>query len=145
MAITQAICNSFKQQLLEGAHDLRNGQDTINIALYQSSATLDSTTTAYTATGEASGTGYSAGGQGLANVNPTLSGSTAVADFADEVFSGVTITVRGALIYNTTPTHTYTNPAIVVLDFGTDISAISGDLTIQFPTADASNAIIRLT
>ena len=145
MAITQAICNSFKQQLLEGAHDLRNGQDVINIALYQSSATLDSTTTAYTATGEASGTGYSAGGQGLANVNPALSGSTGVADFADEVFSGVTITVRGALLYNTTPTHTYTNPAIVVLDFGTDISAISGDLTIQFPTADASNAIIRLT
>lgn len=145
MAITQAVCNSFKKQLLEGAHDLRAGQDVVNIALYQSSATLDSTTTAYTATGEASGTNYTAGGQALTNVDPILSGSAGVADFADEVFTGVTITVRGALLYNTTPTHTYTNPSLIVLDFGTDISAIAGDLTIQFPTQDSTNGIIRLT
>ena len=145
MAITQAVTTSFKKQLLEGAHDFRSGGDTIKIALYTNSASLDASTTAYTTSNETSGTGYSAGGQELTKVAPTSSGTTAFIDFADETFSTATITARGALIYNTTPTHTYTNPAIVVLDFGTDISAISGDLTIQFPTADASNAIIRLT
>ena len=144
MAITQAVATSFKKQLLEGAHDFRSGGDTIKIALYTNSASLDASTTAYTTSNEASGTGYSAGGQELTKVAPTSSGTTAFIDFADETFSTATITARGALIYNTTPTHTYTNPAIVVLDFGTDISAISGDLTIQFPTADASNAILRL-
>ena len=144
MAITQAVCTSSKQELLEGAHDFRSSGDTINIALYTSSASLDASTTAYTTSGEASGTGYSAGGQELTKVAPTSSGTTAFIDFADETFSTATITARGALIYNTTPAHTYTNPSIVVLDFGGDKTSTSGDFTIIFPTADSSNAILRL-
>ena len=144
MAITQAVATSFKKQLLEGAHDFRSGGDTINIALYTSSASLDASTTAYTTSNEASGTGYSAGGQELTKVAPTSSGTTAFIDFADETFSTATITARGALIYNTTPAHTYTNPSIVVLDFGGDKTSTSGDFTIIFPTADASSAILRL-
>lgn len=144
MAITQAVTTSFKKQLLEGAHDFRSGGDTINIALYTSSASLDASTTAYTTSNEASGTGYSAGGQELTKVAPTSSGTTAFIDFADETFSTATITARGALIYNTTPAHTYTNPSIVVLDFGGDKTSTSGDFTVIFPTADASNAILRL-
>ena len=144
MAITQAVCTSFKQELLEGAHDFRSSGDTINIALYTSSASLDASTTAYTTSGETSGTGYSAGGQELTKVAPTSSGTTAFIDFDDETFSTATITARGALIYNTTPAHTYTNPSVVVLDFGGDKSSTAGDFTIIFPTADASNAILRL-
>lgn len=144
MAITQAVATSFKKQLLEGAHDFRSSGDTIKIALYTSSASLDASTTAYTTSNETSGTGYSAGGQELTKVAPTSSGTTAFIDFADEVFSTATITARGALIYNTTPTHTYTNPAIVVLDFGGDKTSTAGDFTIVFPTADASSAILRL-
>lgn len=144
MAITQAVATSFKKQLLEGAHDFRSGGDTINIALYTSSASLDASTTAYTTSNETSGTGYSAGGQELTKVAPSTSGTTAFIDFADETFSTATITARGALIYNTTPTHTYTNPAIVVLDFGGDKTSTAGDFTVIFPTADASNAILRL-
>ena len=144
MAITQAVATSFKKQLLEGAHDFRSSGDTIKIALYTSSASLDASTTAYTTSNEASGTGYSAGGQELTKVAPTTSGTTAFIDFADEVFSTATITARGALIYNTTPTHTYTNPAIVVLDFGGDKTSTAGYFTIVFPTADASSAILRL-
>ena len=145
MAITQAVATSFKKQLLEGAHDFRSsGGDTIKIALYTSSASLDASTTAYTTSNETSGTGYSAGGQELTKVSPTTSGTTAFIDFADETFSTATITARGALIYNTTPTHTYTNPAIVVLDFGGDKTSTAGDFTIIFPTADASSAILRL-
>lgn len=144
MAITQAICTSFKQQLLEAAHDFRSSGDMFNIALYTSSASLDATTTAYSATNEASGTGYSAGGAALTNVNPTTSSTTAYTDFADVTWSSSTITARGALIYNTGPTHTYTNPAVAVLDFGSDKSSSSGDFTVSFPTADASNAILRL-
>ena len=144
MAITQAVATSFKKQLLEGAHDFRSSGDTIKIALYTNSASLDASTTAYTTSNEASGTGYSAGGQELTKVAPTTSGTTAFIDFADEVFSTATITARGALIYNTTPTHTYTNPAIVVLDFGGDKTSTAGDFTIVFPTADASSAILRL-
>jgi hypothetical protein len=144
MAITQAVTTSFKKQLLEGAHDFRSSGDTIKLALYTSSASLDASTTAYTTSNEASGTGYSAGGQELTKVAPTSSGTTAFIDFADETFSTATITARGALIYNTTPAHTYTNPSIVVLDFGGDKTSTSGDFTILFPTADASNAILRL-
>ena len=144
MAITQAVATSFKKQLLEGAHDFRSSGDTIKLALYTSSASLDASTTAYTTSNEASGSGYSAGGQELTKVAPTSSGTTAFIDFADETFSAATITARGALIYNTTPTHTYTNPAIVVLDFGGDKTSTAGDFTIIFPTADASSAILRL-
>lgn len=141
------MTTSFKQQLLEGVHDFRTTGDTFNIALYTSSATLDASTTAYSATNEitnTAGSAYVAGGQALSNVNPTTSGTTAFTDFADETWSSASFTARGALIYNTTPAHTYTNPSVVVLDFGSDKTASNGDFTIVFPTADASNAIIRI-
>ena len=142
------MCTSFKNELLYGVHDFdASTGDTFNIALYTSAATLDASTTAYSATNETSGTGYSAGGQALTNVNPTTSGTTAFTDFADETFTTATITARGALIYNTTPNTTsitVSNPAVVVLDFGGDKTSTAGDFTIVFPTADASNAIIRI-
>lgn len=149
MPITQAFCTSFKMQLFEAAHDFRSaGGDTFKCALYTSSANLDATTTAYTVTGEVSSTGtnYTAGGNALTNVSPTTSGTTAFVDFADLTFTNVTLTARGALIYNTTPTTGlgYTNPSCVVLDFGSDKSASAGDFTIQFPAAAASTAIIRI-
>lgn len=145
MPISQAMPTSFKQQLLEGVHDFRaSGGDTFRIALYTNAANLGASTTAYTATGEVSGSGYSAGGATLSAVNPSTSGTTALTDFADVTFSGATITARGALIYNTTPGHTYTNAAVAVLDFGSDRTSTAGDFTIVFPAADASNAIIRI-
>jgi hypothetical protein len=155
MAITQAICTSFKQELLQGIHNFTNGAgggtttttgtgNSFKLALYTSSATLDATTTAYTVTNEVSGTGYSAGGGALTNVTPTTSGTTALTDFADLTFSSATITARGALIYNSSTTAGTANRAVVVLDFGGDKSSSAGDFTIQFPTADASNAIIRI-
>ena len=142
------MCTSFKKELLYGVHDfdLANG-DTFNIALYDNNASFTAATTAYTATDEVSGTGYSAGGGALTNVDPTSSGTTALTDFVDETFSSATITARGALIYNTTPNTTsisVTNPTVVVLDFGADKTSTAGDFTIVFPTADASNAIIRI-
>jgi hypothetical protein len=147
MAITQAMCTSFKDQLLEGAHDFRaSGGDTFKLALYTSAATLDATTTAYSATNEVANSGsYSAGGGTLTNVNPTTSGTTAFTDFDDLSFTTATITARGALIYNTTPAHTYTNPSVVVLDFGSDKTSTAGTFTIQFPAATASDAIIRIS
>ena len=146
MAITQAMATSFKKQLLEGTHDFRlSGGDTFKVALYTSSATMDSSTTAYSATDEVSGTGYTGTGNTLTRIDPTSSGTTAYTDFADSTWTTATITARGALIYNTTPsTGSYTNPSVCVLDFGTDKSSSAGDFTIQFPTADASNAIIRI-
>lgn len=150
MAITQAMCTSFKEQLLEGQHNFTTGTGhTFNIALYTNSASLDATTTDYTTSGEvsSSGTNYTAGGQALtvATGMPTTSGTTAFVDFDDEVFSSVTLTARGALIYNTTTNGgSSTTDSVAVLDFGSDKSATSGDFTIVFPTADASNAIIRL-
>ncbi len=144
MAITQAMCTSFKKQLLEGEHNFKSsGGNTFKIALYTSSATLDSSTTAYSATNEVSGTGYSAGGATLTNVSPTTSGTTAYIDFSDVTWSTSTITARGAMIYNSTAVN-YTNPAVCILDFGTDKTSTAGDFTIQFPVADASNAIIRI-
>lgn len=142
------MCTSFKKELLFGVHDfdLANG-DTFNIALYDNSASFTAATTAYTATNEVSGTGYSAGGQALTNVDPTTSGTTAFTDFADETWTTATITARGALIYNTTPNTTsisVTNPTVVVLDFGGDKTSTAGDFTVVFPTADSSNAIIRI-
>jgi hypothetical protein len=146
MAISQAMCTSFKQQLLEGKHNFRSGGHTFNIALFLDAATLNASTTDYSTSSEAStAAGYPAGGQALSNVNPTTSGTTAFTDFADEVFSSVTVTARGALIYNTTTEGgSGTTDSVVVLDFGADKTATSGDFTIQFPTADASNAIIRI-
>lgn len=143
------MCTSFKEELLFGAHDFDSSTgDTFKIALYTNSATLDASTTAYSASNEVSGSGYTAGGQDLTSVDPTSSGTTAFTDFADETFVTATITARGALIYNSTPNTTsvsLTNPAVVVLDFGSDKTATAGDFTIVFPTADASNAIIRIT
>lgn len=142
MAITQAMCTSFKVELLKGVHNFTNATgDSFKIALYTSSATLDSSTTAYTTSNEVSGTGYSAGGAALTNVTPTSSGTTAFTDFADVTFSSSTITARGAMIYNDTAAG---DPAVAILDFGGDKSSTAGDFTIQFPTADASNAIIRI-
>ncbi len=146
MAITQAFCTSFKKELLEAAHDFRNsGGDTFKIALYTSSATLGASTTAYSSTNEVTGTGYDAGGATLTRVDPTSSGTTAYTDFADITWSTATITANGALVYNSTPTHTYTNPSCIVLAFGSDKSSTAGDFTIQFPAADASNAVIRIS
>lgn len=142
MAITQAMCTSFKKELMTGTHDFTTSTgNTFKLALYTSSATLGASTTAYSATNEASGTGYSAGGGTLTNVTPTTSGTTALTDFADLTFSSATITANGALIYNDTAAG---DPSVVVLAFGGDKSSSAGDFTIQFPTADASNAIIRI-
>jgi len=142
MAITQAMCTSFKVELLTGTHDFTNSTgDSFKIALYTSSATLDATTTAYSATNEVSGTGYTATGNTLTNVTPTSSSTTAYTDFADTTWSSATITANGALIYNDTEAG---DPAVCVLAFGGDKTSTNGDFTIQFPTADASNAIIRI-
>lgn len=140
------MCTSFKQQLLQAKHDFTASTgDTFKLAMYTNSATFDASTTNYTATNEVSGTGYSAGGGTLANVTPTTSGTTALTDFADLTFSSATITARGALIYNTTTgAGTGTTDTVLVLDFGSDQSSSAGDFTITFPTADASNAIIRI-
>ena len=142
------MCTSFKKELLYGAHDFdASSGDTFKIALYTSSATLTAATTAYSATNEVSGTGYTAGGGTLTPVDPTSSGTTALLDFVDETWSTATITARGALIYNTTPNTTsiaLTNPAVIVLDFGGDKTSTAGDFTVVFPTADSSNAIIRI-
>mgnify|MGYP003147569012 FL=1 len=140
MAITSAICNSFKQEVLVEGHNLTNGADSIKLALYTSSATLGAGTTVYVTTGQSSGTNYSAGGQALTNVTPALSGSTAVCDFADEVFSTVTVTARGCLLYNSTNS----NKALCAVDFGGDKTATAGDFTVVFPSATATGAIIRL-
>lgn len=142
------MCTSFKQQLLEAVHDFRaTGGDTFKIALYTSSATMTAATTAYSSTNEitnTSGSAYTAGGLALTNVNPTTGGTTAYTDFADATWSAASFTARGALIYNTTPTHTYTNPSVVVLDFGSDKTASAGDFTVVFPTANSTDAIIRI-
>ena len=142
------MCTSFKKELLYGAHDFdASSGDTFKIALYTSSATMTAATTAYATTNETSGTGYTAGGAALTPVDPTSSGTTALTDFTDETWSSATITARGALIYNTTPNTTsisLTNPAVIVLDFGGDKTSTAGDFTVVFPTADASNAIIRI-
>lgn len=138
MAITQAMCNSFKTELLGGTHDLDT--DVIKIALFTSSATLGASTTAYSSTNEVSGTGYTAGGNTLSGATISLSGSTAIVDFTDTTWSSATITARGALIYNSSKA----DRAIAVLDFGSDKSSTNGDFTVVFPAADASNAIIRI-
>jgi hypothetical protein len=142
------MCTSFKQQLLEGAHDFRaSGGDVFYMALYTNSASFTAATTAYTASNEitnTAGTAYVAGGQALANINPSTSGTTALTDFSDEVWTSASFTARGAMIYNTTPAHTYTNPSVLILDFGSDKTVSAGDFTVVFPTADASNAILRI-
>ena len=128
---------------MEAKHNfLASGGNTFNIAMYTNSASFTAATTAYTSSNEISGTNYSAKGQALGNVNPTTSSTTAFTDFADEVFSNVTISaVRGAMIFNDSASG---DPSVCILDFGADKAASSGDFTIVFPTADASNAIIRI-
>jgi len=136
------MCTSFKKELLTATHDFTASTgSTFKLALYTNSASFTAATTAYTATNEVSGTGYSAGGGTLTNVTPTSSGTTGLTDFDDLTFSTATITARGALIYNDTAAG---DPSVVVLDFGGDKTSTAGDFTIVFPTADASNAIIRI-
>jgi len=140
------MCTSFKQEVLQAKHDFTASTGhTFKLALYDNNASFTAATTDYTATDEVSGTGYSAGGGTLTNVTPTTSGTTAFADFDDLTFSSATITARGALIYNTTTGGgSSTTETVVVLDFGANKTSTAGDFTIVFPTADASNAIIRI-
>lgn len=142
MAISTAMASSFKRQLLEGVHNfLNSGGDTFKAALYVAAATLDASTTTYSATNEVAATGgYTAGGATLTRVNPALSGTTAYTDFADVTYSASTITARGMLIYNDTDS----DAAVSSHDFGSDKSSSGGDFVLQFPTADASNAILRI-
>jgi|TARA_R100001163_G_C5027186_1_gene168421 hypothetical protein len=142
MAISTAMCTSFKQEILEAVHNFKNtGGSTFNLALYTSSASLDASTTAYTTSNEVSGTGYTAKGASLTRVDPSTSGTTALTDFSDLTFSSSSITARGALIFNDSASG---DPSVCSLDFGADKTSSSGDFTIQFPAADASNAIIRI-
>ena len=141
------VCRSFKQELLTGSHNFTNSTgDTFKLALYDNNASFTAATTDYTTSNEVSASGsYSAGGGTLTNVTPTTSGTTALTDFADLTFTSATITARGALIYNTTTgAGSGTTDTVVVLDFGSDKSSTAGDFQIVFPTADASNAIIRI-
>lgn len=148
MAITQAMATSFKVQILDGVHNFGTGvvrastaADTFKIALYTSAATLDASTTAYTTSGEVVGTGYTAGGNTLTiSVVPTSSGTTAYLSFSNTSWTTATITARGALIYNSTQS----NAAVAILDFGSDKTSTAGTFTIVFPTADATDAIIRI-
>ena len=141
MAITSAICTSFKQEILVGTHDLTASTgDTFKLALFTSSATLGASTTAYSTSNEVSGTGYSAGGATLTSVTPTTDGTTAVCDFSDVSFTSASFTANGCLIYNSSQS----DKAVAVIAFGGDKTVSSGTFTIQFPTADASNAIIRI-
>jgi len=136
------LCTSFKVELMKGVHNFTAASNQFKLALYTNSATFTAATTAYTSGNEVSGTNYTAKGNFLTSVTPVAIGTTALVDFADEVFSTVTISaVRGALIFNEAATG---DPTVCVLDFGADKAASSGDFTIVFPTADASNAIIRI-
>jgi hypothetical protein len=137
------MCTSFKKEVLQGIHNFTNGTgNTFKLALYTNSASFTAATTAYTSSNEVSASGsYSAGGGALTNVTPTTSGTTALTDFNDITFTSATITARGALIYNDSAAG---DPAVVVLDFGSDKTSTAGDFTVVFPTADASNAIIRI-
>ena len=136
------LCTSFKKELMTATHNFTAASDQFKLALYTNSASFNAATTAYTSSNEVTGTNYTAKGNFLTSVTPTTSGTTALTDFADEVFSNVTISsVHGALIYNEAAT---SDPSVCVLDFGADKGASAGDFTIVFPTADASNAIIRI-
>jgi len=150
MAITTAMCTSFKKELLEGVHNfLLSGGDTFKLALYaissggksSTTATLGAATTAFTTTGEVASSGsYTTGGGSLTRINPTSSGTTGFTDFADISFTTATITARGALIYNSSDS----NKAICALDFGGNKTSTAGTFTIAFPAAAASTAIIRI-
>jgi len=143
MAISQAIANSFKKQLLEGDHDFKqSGGDVFKLALYTAGATLTSATTSYTTSQEVSASGqYTAGGGALVNAGTSITAGVARVDFDNLSFTGVTLTARGALIYNTS----LTNAAVAVLDFGADKTATSGTFTIQFPAPTSTAAILRIS
>lgn len=142
--IIQSYTTSFLKQLLEGVHDFRSvGGDTFKMALYTESANLDISTLAYTSEHEVVASGYTAGGIVLTNISPSVYTNYAIADF-DDVSWTADITARGALIYNTTPSHTYTNPSVVVLDFGMNRLSTDGVFRVQFPAATAMTAIIAL-
>ncbi len=142
MAISTSMCTSFKSELMSGLHDFDNpGGNTFKIALYTSSATLGASTTAYSSSDEvANGNGYTTGGETLTSVSPTTSGTTAFVDFADVTWTSSTITANGALIYN----NTNSNRAVVTLAFGSDKSSSNGNFQIVFPTANSTDAIIRI-
>ena len=142
MAITQAVCASFKKQLLDGVHDLDTGGDQFNLALYTSAATLTAATTSYTTGDEVAASGqYAAKGGLLAGQATSLVQTTAFVDFTDRSWTGVTITARGALLYNSTDA----KKAVCVLDFGADKTATAGTFTVQFPAATSTAAILRLS
>ena len=141
MAISSTLTTSFKKELLTATHNFATNGNAFKLALYTSSATLGATTTAFTTTGQSSGTNYTSGGSALTKVAPTSSGTTAFTDFADTTWSSSTITARGAMIYNDSASG---NPAVVILDFGSDKTSTNGDFTVVFPTADASSAIVRI-
>jgi len=145
MAITHALCNSFKKELLEGDHNFKqSGGDVFKLALYTSSATLNSATTVFTTTNQVTASGqYASGGGKLSNEGTSVASGVAIVDFADRSFTGVTITARGALIYNTSAT--VTNAAVAVLDFGGNKTATSGTFTIQFPAFTTAAAILRIS
>ena len=141
MAITSAIPTSFKQELLVGTHNFTaSSGNAFKIALYTSSATLGAATTAFTTTGQASGTNYTSGGATATSVMPTTSGTTAICDFADLTFGTATVTARGMMLYN----DTQADKACAVVDFGGDKTSTAGDFTIVFPSPTATGAIIRL-
>ena len=143
--IVQAFCTSFKKQLLEGVHDFRVvGGDVFKIALYTEAANINVTTSQYTTTGEISGTGYTAGGLTLTNIAPSEYNLAGVCSFETATWAGASFSARGALIYNTTPAHTYTNPVCLVLDFGTTRYAIDNSFSVQFPQITDLSAIIRI-
>lgn len=138
MAITQALCTSFKAELLDAIHDINT--DVLKLALFTDAATLNAATTAYSVTGESSGTGYTAGGLPLAGGTVITDGTTIIADFADLTFPTVTVTARGALIYNSSKA----NRAVAVLDFGSDRTSTNGDFNVIFPAPTALLGLIRL-
>lgn len=142
MAITTSMATSFKSELLQAVHNfLLSGGDTFKAALYTSAVTLSAATTTYSSTNEVSGTGYTAGGATLTRINPTTSGTTAYTDFADVSWTTATITAAGVGIYNSTDS----NKWVSAHDFGGNVSSTAGTFTVVFPTANASNAILRLT
>jgi len=147
--LTSALCSTFKKELLEGDHDFNNGADAFKLALFKANASITGThgaaTTNYSNMTDnsdelANGNGYSTGGNTLTNVDPSVSGTTAITDFADTSFTSATFTTRGCLIYNSNDS----NSAVMVIDFGGDYTVTGGTFTIAFPAADASNAIIRI-
>ena len=141
MAITSTLTTSFKKELLDGTHNFKaSGGNSFKLALYTSSATLGAATTAFTTTGQASGTNYTSGGAALTNIDPTSSGTTGFTDFADLTFGTATVTARGCMIYN----DTNSDKSVATIDFGGDKTSTAGDFTIVFPAAAASTAIIRI-